>query len=180
MNFCSQCGQPVAIRIPAGDNRPRAVCTACNAIHYENPKVVVGCIPEHEGRVLLCRRAIEPRSGYWTMPAGFLEIGESLAEGAVRETWEEARARVDIGTLLAVVDIVHAGQVHVFYSGRLAEPGFAPGEESLETRLFHPAEIPWPDLAFASVRIALEHYVTAHLQGDRSVRLATAPRRHRD
>lgn len=176
MNFCSQCGQPVAIRIPDGDNRPRAVCGACGAIHYENPKVVVGCIPEHDGQILLCRRGIEPRSGYWTMPAGFLEIGESMAEGAIRETWEEARARVDIGSLVAVVDIVHAGQVHVFYSGTLAEPGFAPGEESLETRLFAPGDIPWGDLAFPSVRVALEHYVAAHLQGDGSVRLAMAPR----
>jgi ADP-ribose pyrophosphatase YjhB (NUDIX family) len=176
MNFCSQCGQPVATRIPAGDNRPRAVCAACGVIHYENPRVVVGCIPESGGRILLCRRAIEPRSGYWTMPAGFLELGESMAEGAGRETWEEAQARVEVGALVAVVDIVHAGQVHVFYAGRLTDPAFGAGEETLESRLFSPAEIPWDDLAFPSVRIALEHYVAAYLRGDRSVRLATAPR----
>lgn len=177
MNYCSHCGAKITTVIPPGDDRPRHFCAACGTIHYENPKVVVGCIPEYAGRILLCRRAIEPRSGYWTMPAGFLELGESMAEGAIRETWEEARARVAIGPLVAVVDIVHAGQVHVFYSGRLTEPGFAPGEESLETQLMAPTDIPWPELAFPSVRIALEHYVGAHLQGDGSVRLATAPRR---
>jgi ADP-ribose pyrophosphatase YjhB (NUDIX family) len=176
MIYCSQCGEPVATRIPAGDNRPRSICDSCGTIHYENPRVVVGCIPEWNGQILLCRRGIEPRAGFWTMPAGFLELGESMADGAARETWEEARARVRVGNLVAVVDIVHAGQVHVFYAGTLAAPEFDAGEETLETRLFEPGDVPWDDLAFPSVRLALDHYVATARNGDRSVRLATAPR----
>lgn len=175
-NFCSACGQPVATVIPGGDNRARSVCTACGTVHYVNPKLVVGSVPEYEGRILLCRRAIEPRKGFWTVPAGFMELGETLGEAALRETWEEALARVELGSLFSVVDVVHAGQVHVFFRARLPRPEFGAGAETLETRLFSPDEIPWDDLAFPSIRIALEHYVEDRQTGNVEVRLQAAPR----
>ena len=119
MNFCSQCGAKVQLRIPPGDHLPRFVCEACGTVHYQNPRLVVGCVPEHEGRILLCRRAIEPRRGYWTVPAGFMENGETLQEAAARECYEEALARVQIGSLLSVVHVLHAEQVHVFFRATL-------------------------------------------------------------
>ena len=140
--FCSGCGKPVEVGIPAGDNRPRYICRTCNTVHYENPKLVVGCVSEWDGKILLCKRAIEPRLGYWTVPAGFMELGESLAEGAERETMEEACAEISIDGLLAVVDTMQAGQVHVFFRGRLTNGTHAAGEESLDTRLFAPARNP--------------------------------------
>jgi ADP-ribose pyrophosphatase YjhB (NUDIX family) len=176
MNFCTQCGQPVTIEVPTGDNRPRHVCSSCGHIHYQNPLVVVGCVAEHEGSILLCRRAIEPRHGFWTVPAGFMELGETLAEAAIRETWEEAEARVDLGPMFAVIDVVHARQVHVFFRGRLTEPVFGAGDETLESRLFPPAEVPWSEIAFPSVTIALERYLTDDRRGDGPVHLASAPR----
>ena len=178
MKYCSACGQPVTPTVPDGDNRPRAVCTACGTIHYVNPKLVVGCVPELEGRILLCRRAIEPRLGFWTVPAGFMELGETLGEAAIRETWEEALARVELGPLFSVVDVVHAGQVHVFFKARLLQPEFGPGAESLETRLFRPEEIPWAELAFPSIRIALEQHLENARSGNVEVRLRAAPRLH--
>lgn len=177
MNYCAACGQAVVMEVPAGDNRPRAVCHACGAIHYENPRMVVGCVPEFDGQVLLCRRSIEPRAGYWTLPAGFMELGETLAEAALRETWEEARARVELGPLFALVDVVQAGQVHAFFTARLPAAEFAPGEETLETRLFAPAGIPWAELAFPSVRIALERHLENRRLGRQDLYLTAAPRR---
>jgi len=175
-SFCSACGQPAATAVPEGDSRPRSVCTACGTIHYVNPKLVVGSVPEYGGRILLCRRAIEPRKGYWTVPAGFMEMGETLGEAALRETWEEALARVELGTLFSVVDVVQAGQVHVFFRARLLQPEFGAGAETLETRLFQPAEIPWDELAFPSIRIALEQYLENGRSGNVEVRLEAAPR----
>ncbi len=133
MKFCSVCGGKVAIRRPESDNRERWVCTSCNTIHYQNPLVVVGCVAEKDGKILLCKRAIEPRYGYWTVPAGFMELGESLAEGAARETLEEALAEVEIGHLFASIDVVDAGQVHLFFTGKV-KGGYGVGEESLDTR----------------------------------------------
>jgi ADP-ribose pyrophosphatase YjhB (NUDIX family) len=176
MQYCSTCGQSVTRTIPAGDNRLRAVCTSCGTVHYENPKIVAGCVPEHEGQILLCRRAIEPRRGFWTVPAGFMEIGESLAEAALRETWEEALAQVEIGPLFAAVDVIHAGQVHVFFAGTLPRPEFGAGTETLETRLFRAEDIPWSELAFPSIRIALEQYLENRRTGNQQVHLATAGR----
>lgn len=161
MNFCPTCGAPVALRVPAGEDRERHVCTApgCARVHYVNPRVVVGVVAPHEGRVLLCRRAIEPRTGFWTLPAGFLETGETTAEGARREAWEEARARVEVGPLLALYDLPHIAQVQLFYLARLLEPGaVAPGPESLEVGLFGWDEVPWADLAFPSVHWALRYH----------------------
>ena len=142
MNFCSHCGQPVTLRVPEGDHRPRHVCTACGTVHYQNPKIVAGCVPEHEGRILLCRRAIEPRLGYWTIPAGFMENGETTQDAARRESLEEALAEVEIGSLLAVVHVLHADQVHVMFRARLPKPEFGVGPESLEVMLCDEAGIP--------------------------------------
>ena len=178
MNYCSHCGEPVATSVPAGDNRPRDICVKCGTIHYVNPKIVVGCVPEYRGQLLLCRRAIEPRLGFWTVPAGFMELGETLAAAALRETWEEALARVELGRLFSVVDVVHAGQVHVFFEGRLLQPEYGAGSETLETRLFSPEDIPWPELAFQSIRIALEQYLANGRSGNVEVRLSVAPRYH--
>jgi ADP-ribose pyrophosphatase YjhB (NUDIX family) len=165
MNYCSQCGAPVALRIPPGDHLPRHVCDACGTIHYQNPRLVVGCVPEHAGRVLLCRRAIEPRLGYWTVPAGFMENGETLQQAAARETHEEAMAQVEIGSLLAVVHVLHARQVHVFFRGALRTPEHAPGAESLEVMLLAPGEIPWGELAFPSTEFALRRYLEDRASG---------------
>jgi ADP-ribose pyrophosphatase YjhB (NUDIX family) len=159
MNFCSQCGKRVVLRIPDGDNVERYVCDACGTIHYQNPKLVVGCVPEHEGAIVLCRRAIEPRSGYWTMPAGFMENGETLQQAAARESREEALVDVEVGSLLAIVHVLHAHQVHVFFRGRLRTASYGAGTESLEVKLVRPVEIPWSDLAFPSTEFALRHYV---------------------
>ena len=157
IKYCERCGGAVTFRVPKGDNRERAVCDACGTIHYKNPLVVVGCVAERDGRILLCKRSIEPRYGHWTVPAGFMELGESLAEGAARETLEEACATVEIGHLFASIDVVDAGQVHLFFTGRLVSD-FAPGEESLDCALFREDEIPWDDLAFSSGRYALRKY----------------------
>ncbi len=158
MNFCSHCGNPVRIEVPAGDNRPRHVCTSCGAIHYHNPKMVVGCIPEWEDRILLCRRAIEPKHGLWTLPAGFMENGETTAEGAARETLEEAGARVDVLNLYSMISLPDINQVYLVFRARLLHPDFVPGEESLEAGLFSEAEIPWDQLAFRTIEHTLKLY----------------------
>jgi ADP-ribose pyrophosphatase YjhB (NUDIX family) len=156
MRFCSHCGQATAQRVPEGEDRERSVCSACGTIHYQNPKMVVGCLVEHSGRILLCRRAIEPRHGYWTIPAGFLELGESAMAGAARETHEEAGARVQILAPYAHFDVPHIGQAYLMYRARLLHDDFQPGPESLEAKLVAPADIPWGELAFPVVRFALE------------------------
>jgi ADP-ribose pyrophosphatase YjhB (NUDIX family) len=165
MNFCSHCGNPVRQRVPSGDHRPRYVCDHCGAVHYQNPKVVAGCIPEWEDRLLLCRRAIEPRHGLWTLPAGFMENGETTAEGAARETMEEACARVAIIDLYALFNIPHINQVYLMFRARLLDPDFAAGNESLEVALFRETEIPWAKLAFPVVRETLRRYFDDRRRG---------------
>jgi ADP-ribose pyrophosphatase YjhB (NUDIX family) len=145
------------------------VCPACGTIHYQNPKLIVGCVAEHDGRILLCRRAIEPRLGYWTIPAGFMENGETLQAGAAREAAEEAEAEVEIGSLLAVVNVVHAHQVHVMFRARLPKPEFGAGAESLEVELVSPEDIPWPEMAFPSVEFALRQYLADRERGTEGV-----------
>ena len=157
MKYCSVCGSLVARKIPADDNRERWVCEECDTVHYQNPQIVVGCVAEQDDKILLCKRSIEPRYGYWTVPAGFMELGESLAGGAARETLEEACATIEIGHLFASVDVVDAGQVHLFFTGRLVG-GYGVGEESMDAGLFAEQEIPWDELAFRSGRFALEKY----------------------
>jgi len=158
MKFCPDCGAPVVLRVPDGDTFPRHVCPACHAIHYSNPKMVIGCIPEWEDKILLCKRAIEPRLGYWTPPAGFMENGETTSEGALRETLEEARARVEIGDLFSMLSVPHVNQVHIFYRARLLDLEFAPGAESQEVALFAEDEIPWNEIAFRTISTTLRHY----------------------
>lgn len=157
MKYCSNCGNRVERKVPDGDSVTRWVCNSCNTVHYQNPKVVVGCVTEKEGRILLCKRSIEPRYGCWTVPAGFLEIGESIAEGAARETMEEACAEIELGHLFAAVDVIDAAQVHLFFTGRLLGD-FAAGHESLDAKLYAKDEIPWDEIAFRSGRFALEKY----------------------
>lgn len=158
MKFCSNCGEPVGRKIPDGDTRDRWVCDACTIVHYQNPKIVVGCVPERDGKILLCKRAIEPRHGFWTVPAGFMELGETTAQGAARETLEEACAEVRIGHLFASVDVVEAGQVHLFFTAALMSD-FAAGDESLEVQMFAKDEIPWQEIAFRSGTFALQKYL---------------------
>ncbi len=143
------------MRIPPGDNLPRAVCTACGSIHYENPRLVVGCVPEWQGRILLCQRAIPPRRGYWTTPAGFMENGETLQGAAARESLEEAQSRVQVGSLLAITHVLHAAQVHVTFRARMLDGSFGAGHESLQVGLYEEAEIPWDEVAFPSIEFAL-------------------------
>ena len=158
MKFCSSCGAPVALRIPQGDDRERFVCDGCQTVHYQNPKIVAGCIPEWQGHILLCRRAIEPRYGLWTLPAGFMENGETTEQAALRETWEEARARVEITALYALFSIPHISQVYMLFRGSIIDGGYTPGPESLECRLFTEPEIPWERLAFQVMKETLQRY----------------------
>jgi len=166
MNFCSACGAQVEHRVPPGDSLPRYICTDCGIVHYENPKMVVGCIPEWESRILLCRRAIEPRLGLWTVPAGFMENGETTAAGAMRETLEEANARVEILGLYALFNIPHISQVYMLFRARLLDLDFRAGAETLETKLFDEHSIPWEQLAFATVRRTLNLYFSDRRNGE--------------
>lgn len=156
IQHCRVCGAKAVYRVPADDNRERAVCTACGEIHYENPLNVVGTVPVWGDQVLLCRRNIEPRYGFWTLPAGFMELGESTADGALRETIEEAGAEVEMQDLFSVLNVVRVGQVHFFYRARMLNTTLAPGPETIEARLFREDEIPWDELAFRTVRQTLE------------------------
>lgn len=158
INYCSACGAPVSFLVPPGDCLPRHVCPACGAIHYRNPRLVVGTLPEWEDRILLCRRAIEPRHGFWTLPAGFMENRETVAQAAARETLEEACARVEISEVFTMISVPHIDQVHVIYRARLLDLDFAPGDESLEVALFREDEIPWDEIAFRSVGLTLRHF----------------------
>jgi ADP-ribose pyrophosphatase YjhB (NUDIX family) len=166
MKFCSECAQPVELMIPEGDNLPRYVCSSCATVHYQNPKLVVGSIPvwEHEGKlqILLCKRAIEPRYGYWTLPAGFMENNETTAAAARRETVEEAGANIEIGNLFSLINVAHVHQVHLFYLARLMDLDFAAGIESLDVRMFSESDIPWDDLAFPTIRKTLELFFSDH------------------
>ena len=170
MKFCSQCGEPLSRRVPTGDNRERFVCDGCNTIHYLNPRIVAGCLPIWEDQVLLCQRAIEPRAGRWTLPAGFLENGETVVAGAARETHEEANAVVANLDLYTVFSLPHISQVYLFYRAELIDPRFSPGFESKAVALFEESEIPWDDLAFPVVRETLEHYFADRLSGVYPVR----------
>jgi ADP-ribose pyrophosphatase YjhB (NUDIX family) len=165
MKFCSECGALLTWRIPEGDNLPRHVCVRCHTIHYLNPKIVVGCVAEWEGKVLLCRRAIEPRYGRWTLPAGFMENGESTADAAVRETREEACALVETDRFFSLINVPHINQVHLFYRGKLVDGQFAAGVESLETALFSEEDIPWSEIAFRSVVLCLKAYFSDRGKG---------------
>jgi ADP-ribose pyrophosphatase YjhB (NUDIX family) len=165
MKFCSNCGTPVVLKVPDGDFLPRHVCDNCGAIHYENPKLVVGSVPEYEGRILICKRGIEPRLGFWTIPAGFMENDETLEAGAAREASEEACIDVEIGSLLLLANVTHARQVHVFFRSRMRTPHFAVTHESLEVALVDERDIPWNELAFPSTEYALRRFVEDRAAG---------------
>lgn len=158
MKFCSNCASPVVKRVPPGDSVPRWVCDACGEIHYQNPKLVVGAVPEWEGRLLLCRRAIEPRYGYWTLPAGFMENDETAGQAALRETLEEAGARIELLAPFSLISVPYVNQVHLFYRARLLDLEFRPGEESLEVALCEEARVPWKEIAFRTVGLTLKHW----------------------
>jgi ADP-ribose pyrophosphatase YjhB (NUDIX family) len=159
IKFCRACGSAVLYRLPDdGDTKERAVCTVCHLVHYENPLNVVGTVPHLGNRVLLCKRNIEPRKGKWTLPAGFMELGESTADGAARETLEEAGAQFNMGELLTVMSVPRVGQVHLYYLAQLTSDQFNPGFETQEARLFLESEIPWDELAFRTVQETLRHY----------------------
>lgn len=158
MNYCSQCGAQVEFRVPQGDTLHRHVCPRCGSIHYQNPKLVIGAIPEWDDRILLCRRAIEPRLGYWTLPAGFMENAETTAQAAERETLEEACARIEVGELFSLINVPHINQVHLLYRARLLDLEFRPGTESAEVALFAEEDIPWKQLAFRTISLTLRHY----------------------
>jgi ADP-ribose pyrophosphatase YjhB (NUDIX family) len=159
MKFCSHCGSD-ALRydIPEGDNRPRYWCPDCTTIHYQNPKIIVGAVPVWGDKVLLCKRAIEPRKGYWTLPAGFMENGETMQEGAARETWEEACATVEIGDLYSMFNLPHIYQVYIFFLGKVPDGKCGVGEESSDARWFSEEEIPWDELAFPTVSRTLKYF----------------------
>ncbi|MEO1889622.1 MAG: NUDIX hydrolase [Cycloclasticus sp.] len=158
MKYCPQCGSDTKSHVPAGDNRLRDVCVSCDIIHYQNPRIIAGCIPVWEDKVLLCKRAINPRRGFWTLPAGFMELGETTEQAAVRETLEEAQAVVAVDELYAVFNLPHINQVYMMYRSALLKPEFSSGVESLETRLFTEDDIPWDELAFETMRMSLEYY----------------------
>jgi ADP-ribose pyrophosphatase YjhB (NUDIX family) len=162
---CKACGSPVQYVTPPDDNRERATCTVCGTVHYENPLNVVGTLPVWDDKVLLCRRNIEPRHGYWTLPAGFMELGETTEQGAMRETTEEAGARVELQGLFTLLNVVRVGQLHLFYRARLLDTDFAPGPETIEARLFAEHEVPWENLAFRTVKQTLEHFFDDRRQG---------------
>ena len=165
MNYCSNCGSRVALKVPPGDHLARHVCDSCGLIHYVNPKVVVGSVPEYQGRILICKRGIEPRLGYWTIPAGFMENDETMETGAAREAAEEARIQVEIGSLLLLANVTSARQVHVFFRSRMLTPDFGVTPESLEVKLVDERDIPWDHLAFPSTECALRRFVEDRAAG---------------
>ncbi len=158
INYCCRCAAPVSLVVPPGDTLLRHVCPACGAIHYRNPCLVVGTLPVWEDRILMCRRAIEPRRGFWTLPAGFMENQESVAAAATRETLEEACARIELEAVYTMISVPHINQVHVIYRARLLDLDFSPGEESLEVALFDEAAMPWDEIAFRTVAQTLRYY----------------------
>jgi ADP-ribose pyrophosphatase YjhB (NUDIX family) len=168
IKHCKACGSPVRYQVPPDDSLERATCTACHAVHYENPLNVVGTLPIWGDQVLLCRN-IEPRHGLWTLPAGFMELGETTEQGAVRETTEEAGARVVLQGLYTLLNVAHVGQVHFFYRAQLLDTDFAPGPETIEAQLFHEADVPWDALAFRTVRETLQHYFDERRRGQFSL-----------
>ena len=166
IKHCKNCGSPVVYRLPDdGDTKERAICPACNTVHYENPLNVVGTVAVFDDKVLLCKRNIEPRWGKWTLPAGFLELGETTAQGAARETDEEAGASFIMGDLFTVISVARVGQVHLFYRAKLLNATFNPGFETLEARLYAEEDIPWNEIAFRTVKETLELFFSDRRKG---------------
>lgn len=166
IHFCASCGSAMERRVPEDDDRIRSVCTRCGFVHYRNPIMVVGCIPEWEGSILMCRRNIEPCRGKWTLPAGYLENGETVQDGAARETREETLADVEILGPFRMFTIVHVNQIYLMFRAKLRQPVFGPTPESTEVRLFSPEAIPWGSLAFPVIRETLRHYIACSAEQD--------------
>ena len=166
MKFCCYCGETVVFRVPENDDRERYVCDSCDSIHYQNPKVVAGCLPVWQEQVLLCRRAIEPRCNYWTLPAGFMELGETSTEAAMRETIEEANARVDIHNLYVLLNLPHVNQVYMMFRSSMLDLDFGPSPESREVKLFNENEIPWNEIAFTTISYTLKFYFEDRKRGN--------------
>ena len=180
MNYCSNCGEPgPALEIPAGDNRLRHVCRRCHTIHYSNPNIVAGCLPLWDGKVLLCRRAIAPREGFWNVPSCYLENGETVEEGARREVWEEAEARVKIIGVHSIYSLPHINQIYIHFLAELKDGQFGIGPESSECRLFNEEEIPWDEIAFTSSVFSLRHYFADRRNGQRETHLGAYLHDHR-
>ena len=173
MSFCTHCGQPTVDKIPLGDHKVRQVCNNCGTIHYVNPKVICGALAIWQNKVLLCRRAIEPRYGLWTLPAGYMELHETMAEGAARETREEAEAELKIEQLYCVYDIPRIGQIYSLFKAELIDGKFGAGEETIECRLFEEKDIPWTELAFPSVERTLQHYFNDRQSNQFEIHLET-------
>ncbi len=173
IKYCNQCGELTTVKIPPGDNLPRAICDSCGFIQYENPRVIVGCIPEWQDKILLCRRAIQPRLGFWTLPAGFLENNETTQEGALRETKEEANASATIIDVFSLIDIPHINQVYLLYRAKLKDENFSATFESSEVALFDEASIPWDDIAFAAIKKSLKRYFNDRRNGTFSLHAET-------
>jgi len=172
MNYCTECGQRLKLRIPDHDDRERHVCEACGCVHYVNPRIIVCAIPAWEDQVLLCKRAIEPRYGTWTLPGGFMEVGESTQEAATRETREEAGASIEVLELYSLFNVIHIDQVHLFFRATLLTPEFAAGVESLEVGLFREVDVPWDNIAFPAVAETLRQYYRDLRAGNFRLRLA--------
>ena len=166
MNYCSNCGKTISYNTPPGDDRPRFLCDSCGTIHYQNPLLVVWCIPEAGNKILLCRRAIEPCSGKWTLPAGYLENGETVSAGAVRETYEEARANVEIIAPYAMYNISYVNQIYLMFRARLVDNNFKAGPESSDVKLFSEEDIPWDEIAFTVIIKTLRKYYKDQLTGE--------------
>jgi len=177
MKFCSQCSATVILQIPEGDHRPRHICVECGIIHYSNPKVVAGCLVEHDNKILLCKRNIEPRKGSWTLPAGFMENLETSAEGAARETFEETLATVKVGNLFVYYDIPHISQIYMLYLASMDKADYGPTPESSEVSLLSESEIPWDKIAFPVITKTLEHYYTAKKSGNFNLQHGVIDRR---
>ncbi|MCE6855127.1 NUDIX hydrolase, partial [Acinetobacter baumannii] len=171
--FCGSCGQKTSWIIPAGDHNLRQVCTSCHQIHYANPKIVSGALVTWQDKVLLCRPAIEPRYGYWTLPAGYMELGETMEQGATRETWEEAEAKIEIEKLFCMYNFPQIGHVYVLFKAQLINGIFGNGPETIESRLFSENEIPWSELAFSSISQTLKHYFHDRKKGALEFHLET-------
>lgn len=169
LHYCTQCANSLVRIIPPDDNRVREVCLQCGSVHYQNPRNVVGVVPIWGDKILLCKRAIEPRYNTWTLPAGFMELKESTAEGAMREADEEAGVELELGQLFTLIDVPVAGQVHVYYLAKVLSPELNPGPESLEARFFTPDEIPWDNLSFRTVSTTIEHYLADKAKGSFSI-----------
>ena len=180
MKYCSACGKPVDFVVPDGDNLPRHVCNHCETIHYQNPNMVVGCLPIWQDQILLCKRAIEPCYGMWTLPAGFMENGETLEQAALRESREEANANLELDGLYSVISLPHINQVYILYRARLLDLNFHPGTESLDVRLFHESEIPWQELAFRTIEKTLQYYFSDRQTGQFDVHNDVINKRNRN